>query len=428
MTILSLALSTTPTLAQSSNQRLDRAIRDHDLSKIQEIIQNRGQVIYMEGEGSDLMPTPLFTAAYSGDQEIVRLLIDAGADINVVNSFGDNALYLALISKHIDTAECILNAGATLDPVFDRTQYMLGLFITRYPDFAVLYAEAHPDFSKRMLDNELAIEWAFERSSGNFASKLLEQNPEIVWNLSDDGENLLHFAARSGNIETAKALLDFEKEAKKRYEDARANKDSHASELKPPFDLISQISRSGFTAADTAILHGEFNFVRFLKEQNNGKMSWGKAPIKSYNATFYMYPKTIEQLLEAYDMQINDLSLEFPAPRSGLIHAAAFYRAQFLNRLTDWDEVHKREKYIMQTLLDHGADINLRDGNGDSALKIAVDMNNLELAKFLLEKGAAINFDYELGAGSDLSPEMQELLRANLLLRQKQNQNTSNGD
>jgi 26S proteasome non-ATPase regulatory subunit 10 len=45
----------------------------------------------------------------------------------------------------------------------------------------------------------------------------------------------------------------------------------------------------------------------------------------------------------------------------------------------------------MSRLLEHGYDVNARDDNGDTALYYALSHGNLEMADFLLSKGATID-------------------------------------
>lgn len=63
--------------------------------------------------------TALLFAVREGHMETVKTLIDAGADINVVDNEGSNALVLATLNGHLDIAGLLLEAGA--DPnIADR--------------------------------------------------------------------------------------------------------------------------------------------------------------------------------------------------------------------------------------------------------------------------------------------------------------------
>jgi len=56
--------------------------------------------------------TALMWAAAEGHAEVVRLLIEAGADLNAADKEGTTALILATLNGHLDVAALLLDAGA----------------------------------------------------------------------------------------------------------------------------------------------------------------------------------------------------------------------------------------------------------------------------------------------------------------------------
>lgn len=59
--------------------------------------------------------TAILFAAQSGDTESVRVLLDAGADVNDTAADGRSALVLATFSGHPDTARALVDAGADVN-------------------------------------------------------------------------------------------------------------------------------------------------------------------------------------------------------------------------------------------------------------------------------------------------------------------------
>jgi ankyrin repeat protein len=54
---------------------------------------------------------PIHHAARNGDTEVVRLLIEHGADVNATNPRGHTVLYCAGGHGHLDTLQLLLSAG-----------------------------------------------------------------------------------------------------------------------------------------------------------------------------------------------------------------------------------------------------------------------------------------------------------------------------
>jgi ankyrin repeat protein len=65
--------------------------------------------------------SPLFNASYKGDREIVRLLLDAGADVNAPSYEGMPPIAGAVARGHADIVSLLLDRGAKLDVTDERT-------------------------------------------------------------------------------------------------------------------------------------------------------------------------------------------------------------------------------------------------------------------------------------------------------------------
>lgn len=59
--------------------------------------------------------TPLMKASHQGNGKIVRMLIDAGAEVNARNEDGNNALWLACVGGHLQIIDILTDAGIDID-------------------------------------------------------------------------------------------------------------------------------------------------------------------------------------------------------------------------------------------------------------------------------------------------------------------------
>ena len=73
-------------------------------------------------------------AARNGDTEIVRLLIEHGADANARNTRGHTVLYCAGGHGHLDTLRLLLNEGTDSDARFTDDCKALMEWLAQYPD------------------------------------------------------------------------------------------------------------------------------------------------------------------------------------------------------------------------------------------------------------------------------------------------------
>jgi thiosulfate/3-mercaptopyruvate sulfurtransferase len=59
--------------------------------------------------------TPLMKASHAGDAAMVRALLRAGVPLNTRNADGNNALWLACVSRNLEVIGVLIEAGIDLD-------------------------------------------------------------------------------------------------------------------------------------------------------------------------------------------------------------------------------------------------------------------------------------------------------------------------
>lgn len=118
---------------------------------------------------------PLLAAVAAGQVEAVRLLLERGADANVVGADGRSALSVAALLGHVQVVGLLLKGGARVDAVGAHGNTAL--------------------FDAVLLDHVDVVR------------QLLRYRPDLTW-LNRDGYSAAGIAAREGHVATLAVLLD----------------------------------------------------------------------------------------------------------------------------------------------------------------------------------------------------------------------------
>lgn len=97
---------------QNQDRSLIEAVRKNDIRKVAQLIKAKANLDAQNVSGE----TALILAAEEGHTDIVKLLIDAGANLNLQDMIvGLTALIAAAQGRYTDIARLLINAGANLD-------------------------------------------------------------------------------------------------------------------------------------------------------------------------------------------------------------------------------------------------------------------------------------------------------------------------
>ena len=161
---------------------------------------------------------PLLLAAENGSTAVVRALLGAGADANAADSNGTTALMLAAAAGDPEGVRLLVQRGADVnarDRVMERTALMFAAGRNRAEAITVLAHEgAALDATSKAIDlAQLSSGPARRRPGGEAAPERPQiggvDRPYIFNELvgSMGGLTALHFAAREGYLDAAKALV-----------------------------------------------------------------------------------------------------------------------------------------------------------------------------------------------------------------------------
>ncbi len=71
-------------------------------------------LVLSHGVASDVLAASLHEAAENGDVDLVREFIEAGADLNAKNIFGDSPLHKAVHKGHLPVVTLLVDSGADI--------------------------------------------------------------------------------------------------------------------------------------------------------------------------------------------------------------------------------------------------------------------------------------------------------------------------
>jgi ankyrin repeat protein len=258
-TIISALLLITGSVYAADSAVADAAQR-RDIAAVRSALSQHASVNAAQPDGT----TALHWAAHWNDLEMVKFLLGAGANPNAVNRFTATPLSEAAQAGGSQIAEALLNAGAdpkTLTTLDGETVLMTAaragnletvkLLIARGADVnahenyrgqtALMWAaaERHPEVVKYLLDH--GADWkvrSFERD--NKLPKLSAASS--VTPMARGGLAALHFAAREGDVESARSLLD-----------AGADINEGDADATPPLTV--------------ALMNKQYSFAKFLLDR-----------------------------------------------------------------------------------------------------------------------------------------------------------------
>ncbi|KAF3393739.1 putative ankyrin repeat protein [Penicillium rolfsii] len=328
--------------------------------------------------------TPLHYAAENGHQDVVKLLLDKGADSNIKDNYRSlTPLHYAVENGNWEVLKLLLEYGANPNiegngfynqtPLYDAVekdnQEMVKLLLDKGAD---------PNIMGKSFFSRTALHYAVENGYLEMVKLLLNKGADPQIQDSYRGLTPLHCAAKKGHEEMVEMLLD-----------AGAN---------PNFKGHGFYTR---TPLFHATVNGHRGVMKLLLEN-------GANPNNDHEALLYRAVENRDQemvnllLDKGADPQIQD-DFDCQTP----LHFAVYNQdKEMVNLLIDKGvdpqvrdgyggrtplhlAVENRDKKMVNLLIDKGADPQVRDGfGGRTPLHYAVDGRDRKMVKLLLDKGA----------------------------------------
>ncbi|XP_067654113.1 ankyrin repeat domain-containing protein 17-like [Haliotis asinina] len=231
------------TPSPAAGRDLSSASEGGDLERVKRILAaGHVDINYRRGDYSS---TPVMEASVNGHRDVVEFLVGRGADVSLVDRFGDNVLHLACYGGDLETVKLILSLNVVginsrgedswtpvMAAAYNEHRDLVKFLVGRGADVSLVdgdgsnflhYAcrEGHLETVKLILSlNVVGINSRGEDSWTPVMAAAYNEHRALVKflvgrgadvSLTDsDGNNVLHYACREGHLETVKLILSLD--------------------------------------------------------------------------------------------------------------------------------------------------------------------------------------------------------------------------
>lgn len=303
----------------------------------------------IKADRSDYDYTPLMIAVYKEDYDMVKYLLDKGANPNTANNENKTALMIAIANNNFDISKLLIQQGANIN-----TQ-------DEYSYTALMRAAMRGDYEmvKFLLENG-----ADANTKDNYGNTVLYHNIRYC-----------HYEEEG--LEDAKKIFNL---LIKYGADVNTKNNYGASLLNISY------------RASTALAQNREMF-KVLVENGFDLESRIKGWEEDYPAGYDYTPLMIAAAINDYDM------VKFLVEKGADVNAKTHfeYSSVVTPLLLSLDYEHIESRYdenssVAEYLINNGADINVTNEDGETPLMYASKVHNIKVIELLIQKGADVNF------------------------------------
>ena len=330
----------------------------------------------------------MYAADRECSKEVLQALIDHGADVNATNKENHIALITACAKKHEDAIHVLLKAGSDINIADKYGQTCLIYAADRNCSKEVLQAmiDHGADLNATNKDNRTALMRACEERHEDAIYILLKAGSDTNISNNSDETCLMYAADRECSKEVLQALIDHGANVNakdkdnhtalimacaKRHEDAirvllKAGSDTNIAEINGSTCLMGAVTVDCSKDALQAIIDHGADVNATHKDNQTALM-----------ACVHRHVDAIHVLLEAG----SDTNVADNHGETCLMHAAN----------------SDCSKEVLQTIIDHGADVNATNSIKLTELMMACEEKHVDAIHLLLNAGADTNITDNYG-------------------------------
>ena len=422
-----------PAFGQAGESPLADAARRQDAAALRALLRDGADVDRPQGDGA----TALHWAAYRDDVETVRLLLASGAAVDPANVLGVTPLWLAANNGSPAVVEVLLAAGADPNRALPsgETPLMTASRTGSAAAVRALLARRADPYAREHAHEQTALMWAAAQGHSEVVRLLLASGARVddrsrvypqvvsssgnadrsgVFEVMQGGYTPLLFAARRGDAASARLLVA-----------AGGDVDAAAASGTSPLVVAAHSGHgalaaflldagadpgaadAGYSALHAAVLRGDLRLVGALLAHGadpDAALERG-TPARRVSADW----RLPHRMIGATPLWIAARFREPAIVRALADHGAdpshavsgetvlmaamqgSSNRGRFGIAPPDAQEEARRTLESVTAVLAAGADVDARNGNGDTALHVAAARGLDDVAALLAEHGAGLD-------------------------------------
>ncbi|CAG7939672.1 unnamed protein product [Penicillium salamii] len=367
------------------SHELHTAIENDDLNVVTKLLDEgadlEAQFFYRFDPGFEVSCglTPLLLAAGLGHGDILRLLLDRGANVAARTiEIGGTALYLAARSGRLSTVEILLEkcGEIILEESNNQGRKPLGAAARNgHLDIVELLISRGADVSATDNNDHTALHLASCKGDSRIVQRLLEESPKLLEVQNDEGDTSFAFAARCGHLNVVEYLLS--QKADIYAKDVEGATAWHQSAERGQIDVVKKLYLEDPGFCDTQddrqntalILAAEGGHVHIVEQL----LSWGS----DIDARRYDNDGAIHLAARYGHVKMAEFLLR---QRRDLLHSRGFHgRAPFSTA------AEEGQLAMCEFLAEEGADITTMDQDEDQPIHLAAAFGHLPIVESLLD-------------------------------------------